>query len=331
VTNLGMNKLIAGIAELCLEGKSPRHEQINVLAAEAETDLPDLLYWANRIRQRFFENKIRICSIVPGRLGGCNQDCRFCAQSARYKAGYEKPQTVSDQKIVRAADAAKAAGVGTLGIVYSGKTISETELARLERLVSQVNDRFGLQVCASLGCITTEQAERLRRAGLSRYNHNLETSERHFSNIVTTHTYADRLRTIRAVKEAGLKVCAGGIFGIGESRQDQVEMALELRRLDVDTVPMNFLHPIKGTPLGSVKALEPREILKIIALYRFILPDKTLKIAGGRVVNLRDMQSWMFYAGANAILSGNYLTTAGRAVAEDLQMLTDLGLQKDTD
>jgi len=331
MTGPGMNKLIAGIAELCLDGKKPQREQINVLAAQAETDLPDLLYWANRIRQRFFENKIRICSIVPGRLGGCNQDCKFCAQAARYKTAYDKPTTVSDDQILRAAHAAKTSGVATFGIVYSGKTISETELARLERLLSQVKERFGLQVCASLGCITTDQAKRLRRAGLSRYNHNLETSERHFSNIVTTHSYADRLTTIRAVKEAHLRVCAGGIFGVGESWQDRLQMALELRRLDVDTVPMNFLHPIKGTPLGGVETLQPGEILKIIALYRFILPDKTLKIAGGRVVNLRDLQSWMFYAGANAILSGNYLTTTGRAVAEDLQMLADLGLEKDTD
>jgi biotin synthase len=148
---------------------------------------------------------------------------------------------------------------------------------------------------------------------------------------VTTHKYADRVNTIRSAKAAGLSVCAGGIFGIGETDEDRVEMALELRRLGVDTVPMNFLHPIAGTPLGEAKALEPREVLTIVALYRFILPRTTLKVAGGRVLNLRDMQSWMFYAGANAILSGNYLTTAGRAVRDDVQMLRDLGLEPDYD
>jgi len=188
-----------------------------------------------------------------------------------------------------------------------------------------------LSVCASLGTITGEQAKRLADSGLTGYNHNLETSERHFPDIVTTHKYADRVRTIRAAQAAGLRVCAGGIFGIGETDEDRVEMALELRGLGVDTVPMNFLHPIKGTPMGEAETLEPREILRIIAMYRFILPRTTLKIAGGRVLNLRDMQSWMFYAGANAILSGNYLTTAGRAVQEDLQMLRDLHLEPDFD
>jgi biotin synthase len=188
-------------------------------------------------------------------------------------------------------------------------------------------DDYELSVCVSWGIITTEQARRLAGAGVSRYNHNLETSERHFGNIVTTHKYADRVRTIEAVKEAGLGICAGGIFGIGETEADRVDMALELRRLGADTVPMNFLHPIEGTPLGDAPTLKPRQILRIIAIYRFILPKTNLKIAGGRVLNLRDLQSWMFYAGATSILSGDYLTTTGRAVAEDMQMLADLGLE----
>jgi len=160
-----------------------------------------------------------------------------------------------------------------------------------------------------------------------RFNHNLETSARHFSNIVSTHEYADRVKTIEAGLKAGLGVCAGGIFGIGENESDRIDMALELRRLDVDMVPMNFLHPIEGTPLSNAEKLSPREILRIVALYRFILPTTHLKVAGGRVLNLRDLQSWIFYAGCTSILSGNYLTTAGRDVKEDLQMLEDLGLQ----
>jgi len=185
----------------------------------------------------------------------------------------------------------------------------------------------------SLGIINEPQARRLAGAGLKRYNHNLETSRRHFADIVTTHNYTDRLDTIKAAQSAGLGICAGGIFGIGETDADRVDMAMELRRLGVDTVPMNFLHPIEGTPLGNAVTLEPREILRIIALYRFILPKVNLKIAGGRVLNLRDLQSWIFAAGATrtSILSGNYLTTAGRAVEEDRQMLADLGLEMDSD
>jgi biotin synthase len=162
---------------------------------------------------------------------------------------------------------------------------------------------------------------------VSRYNHNLETSERYFPEIASTHKYADRLKTIETAKEAGLGVCAGGIFGIGETDHDRIDMALELRALGVDTVPMNFLHPIEGTPLGTTKLLKPRDVLGIIAIYRFILPRTHLKIAGGRVLNLRDLQSWMFYAGASSMLSGNCLTTTQRPVEEDMQMIADLGLQ----
>jgi len=326
-----VNQKIAEIAGICLDGAQIDREQIERLLAEAENDLCDLLYWANRIREKFFADKVKICSIVPGRLGGCNQDCKFCAQSTRYKTPYAKARLISDEQILDAAKNTKAAGVTTFGIVYSGNTVGEKELARLRNLISQIRNSIGLDVCASLGVMTVQQAASLVDAGLTRYNHNLETSERHFANIVTTHKYSDRVETIQAAKQAGLRVCAGGIFGIGETEDDTVQMALQLRRLDVDAVPMNFLHPIEGTPLANQKTLEPRQILKTIALYRFMLPNKTLKIAGGRTRNLRDLQSWMFYAGANAILSGNYLTTTGRAVKEDLQMLADLGLQQDTD
>ncbi|MHC4659289.1 MAG: biotin synthase BioB [Planctomycetota bacterium] len=326
-----MNEKIRIIADCCLAAGEIEREQIDILLAEAKADFFDLLYWANQIRQKFFGNKVKICSIVPGRLGGCNQDCKFCAQSARYETGYDRTQILSDEEIVSVAQQAKSNGVTNFGIVYSGKATSEEELIRLEDLIKQIRNDFDLNVCASLGVITAEQAQRLAQSGLSGYNHNLETSERHFGNIVTTHKYADRVKTIQAAQKAGLRICAGGIFGIGESDDDRVQMALELRRLSVDTVPMNFLHPIEGTPLGDAETLQPREILGIIALYRFILPQTNLKIAGGRILNLRDLQSWMFYAGANGILSGNYLTTTGRAVKEDVQMLTDLGLEVGSD
>jgi biotin synthase len=324
-----MNSEIQTIAESCLAGEQPDRTEIEMLAEYAEADFQDLLYWANKIRQKHFGNKVKICSIVPGRLGGCNQDCKFCAQSSRYDAGYEKPVTLGDEEIMKAAEQAASSSAGRFGIVYSGKTISEKEFGRLENLIGRIRERFDLKLCASLGVITAEQAERLVQCGVTGYNHNLETSERHFGEIVTTHNYADRVATIESAKGAGLALCAGGIFGIGESWAGRIDMALELRRLGADTVPMNFLHPIEGTPLGDTKTLEPREILTIIALYRFILPQTTLKIAGGRVLNLRDMQSWIFCAGANAILSGNYLTTSGRGVEEDMQMLADLGLEAD--
>jgi biotin synthase len=316
------------LANHLLGGELLERAEIDALLEESEAHYNDLLYQANKIRRKFFGNKIKVCSIVPGRLGGCDQDCAFCAQSARFNTAVEKKAALlSDEEILAAAAAAAESGVGNFGIVYSGRAVSEKELVRIESLVRQIKDEYNLDVCVSLGIITAEQAKRLAGAGVSRYNHNLETSQRHFSNIVTTHEYADRVRTIEAAKEAGLGICAGGIFGIGETEADRVDMALELRRLGVDTVPMNFLHPIEGTPFGGAETLKPIEILRIIAIFRFILPKTNLKIAGGRVLNLRDLQSWMFYAGATSILSGNCLTTTGRTVAEDMQMLADLGLE----
>ena len=325
-----MNETLSFLAGRVLDGQLLDRAEIDRLLEESSQDYDDLLYWANKIRRKFFGDKIKVCSIVPGRLGGCDQDCAFCAQSARFDTAVEKKaKLLSDEQILAAAAAAAESGVPNFGIVYSGRTISENEFDRIEKLVRRIKKQFGLGVCVSLGMITANQAKRLVEAGANRYNHNLETSERHFSNIVTTHKYADRIRTIQAAKDAGLGICAGGIFGIGESDDDRVDMALELRSLGADTVPMNFLHPIEGTPLGNAETLKPVEILRIIAIFRFILPKTNLKIAGGRVLNLRDLQSWMFYAGATSILSGNYLTTTGRQVAEDMQMLEDLGLEVD--
>ena len=322
-----MNMKIASIGEDILDGHPAGRSEIAILLAESKENVWDLLYWANKIREKNFGNKVRLCSIVPGRLGGCDQDCKFCAQSALYETTTGKAETLSDEQILAGAEKARSSGVPNFGIVYSGRAITEEELARLEKLILQIKEKYNLGICASLGIIDSSQAKRLAEAGLSRYNHNLETSRRHFADIVTTHNYSQRIETIKVAKEAGLGVCAGGIFGIGETDADRVDMAFELGGLGVDMVPMNFLHPIAGTPLGYVETLEPMEILRIIALYRFILPKAHLKIAGGRVLNLRDMQSWMFYAGATSLLSGNYLTTTGRAVEEDMQMIKDLGLE----
>lgn len=321
-----MNKRITDIAEEVLNGSLIGRKDIEYLFSP-DDDLWDLLYWANRIRQKNFGNKIKICSIVPGRLGGCSQDCKFCAQSARYKTGFAETKTLTDEEILNAAKQARQKGVPNFGIVYSGKTISEKELARLEKLIPKIKNEIGIDVCGGFGIIDYGQAVRLKNAGLSRYNHNLETSREHFKDIVTTHDYDSRVETVRAAKRAGLGLCTGGIFGIGETDADRIDMAMQIRELGADEVPMNFLHPIAGTPMGDMTTMQPREILRLIALYRFILPKTGIKVAGGRVLNLRDMQSWIFYAGATSILSGNYLTTTGRAVEDDVRMIKDLGFE----
>lgn len=325
-----MKPTIVRTAEHVLNGNLLDRDGIDSLLVEScdRDGLEDMLYCANRIRRKFFGDRIKICSIVAGTVGGCSQDCSFCAQSLRYDTAIDKkPKVALDEDILLAAEAAIDAGVPNLGIVNSGKALCESELVRIENLVVKIKDKYDIGVCAGLGILSEPQAKRLYAAGVTRYNHNLETSERHFANIVSTHKYSDRVKTIKNAQSAGMEICAGGIFGIGESDSDRVDMALALRDLQVDTVPMNFLHPIEGTPLGDSETLKPLEILRIIALYRFILPTVNLKVAGGRVLNLRDMQSWIFNAGATSILSGNYLTTAGRSTDEDMQMLTDLGLE----
>ena len=324
-----MNQQIQQYAESILAGQPLERADIDRLSKLSERHFDDLLYWANEIRKSNFGNTIKMCSIIPGRMGGCSEDCAFCAQSLHYDTAVDKtPQILDDEQIMAGAKEAKEKGVPNFGIVYSGKKVSQKELDRLIALTERIKSELSMGVCMSLGIVSDDNMQRLADAGVVRFNHNLETSERHFSEVVTTHKYKDRVRTIEAGLKAGMGVCAGGIFGIGETEQDRIDMALELRRLGVDMVPMNFLHPIEGTPLGNSEKMLPREILRIVALYRFILPKTHLKVAGGRVLNLRDMQSWIFYAGCTAILSGNYLTTAGRAIEDDLQMLKDLGLEK---
>lgn len=315
---------LAAATDKCLSGESLTDGDVEGLLVESRRDIYGLLHGANTIRRKFFGDRVRFCSIAPARLGGCDQDCRFCAQSNRYNSRVPAG-TVSDRQILDAAVRARQCGVKRFGVVCSGGKPTAKDLSRLVSLAGQIRS-LNMEVCASAGMIGAAEAKDLADAGVTRYNHNLETSRRHFSHIVTTHTYQDRIKTIEAAKQEGLSVCAGGIFGIGENDEDRVQIALELRRIDVDTVPLNFLHPIAGTPLGSAKTLEPMEILRIVAFYRFMLPDKNLSIAGGRTLNLRELQSWIFFAGANAVLSGDYLTTAGRPIPEDMQMIADLGL-----
>jgi len=323
-----MNQQIQDYAKQILAGQLLDRPDIEKLSELSNNHLDDLLYWANEIRKANFGNKVKMCSIVPGRLGGCSENCAFCAQSLHYDTVVDKtPQVLTDDEIMAAAKEAQQKGVPNFGIVYSGKKVSPEELDRLIALTERIKTELGVGVCMSLGIVSEENMQRLADAGVVRFNHNLETSARHFAEIVTTHKYEDRVKTIEAGLKAGMGVCAGGIFGIAETEADRIDMALELRRLGVDMVPMNFLHPIEGTPLGNAEKLPPREILRIVALYRFILPKTHLKVAGGRILNLRDLQSWIFQAGCTAILSGNYLTTAGRSVEDDLQMLKDLGLE----
>jgi biotin synthase len=260
-------------------------------------------------------------------VGGCSEDCKFCAQSAHYTTAVGGPSRLTEQQVLDSAEHAAAVGADSFGIVNSGRAPSRRELENwLAPIMKKIAAEGKTRACATLGTLTPQTAQFLYDCGIRRVNHNIETSRRHYSNIVTTHSFDQRLQTLKIASAAGLELCSGGIFGMGEDWDDRIDMLLTLREIPVDVMPINFLNPIVGTPLADVRKLTPMECLKLIALCRFMLPRTELKIAGGRETCLRDLQSWMFYAGASSTMIGNYLTTYGRSPELDHQMVRDLGL-----
>jgi biotin synthase len=320
---------IAELGRQVLAGQELAPEQGRWLFhLETRGDIFELLAWANRIREHFKGNKIHLCSIVNIKAGGCPENCRFCAQSAAYETDSPRYGLIDSEAVLKAAAEAKANGVIGLGLVAAWRGIDEGPALdqiclRLEELKRSGQARPD----ASLGMIKSQKvADRLRQAGLECYNHNLETSKRFFPQVCTTHTYEDRVETLKHLKQAGIKICSGGILGMGETRDDRCDLAFALKELGAHIVPMNFLNPIAGTPFACREPLAALEILKSIACFRLILPRQEIMVAGGRTVNLRDLQCMMFMAGASAMMVGNYLTTPNQPVEKDLQMLRDLGL-----
>jgi biotin synthase len=282
---------------------------------------------AARIRDYFVGTAVHLCSIINAKSGRCAENCAFCAQSAHHDTGVDVYPLVDEDEIVRCAALAEQNGAGCYGIVTSGTRINKAEeLDRVCRAVARIKSETGISPSCSLGIMDEETALRLKNAGMETYHHNLETSRSFFPQICTTHDYEADVATIRAAKAVGLRVCCGGIFGLGESFVQRIEMALTLRELNVDSIPLNFLNPVAGTRLEAADNLTPLECLTIISVYRFLLPDKRLSVCGGREKNLRELQSWMFLAGANGTMTGNYLTTPGRPPELDRQMMKDLDL-----
>lgn len=309
-----------------------RDTAAKLLEASTGDGIYDLFYWANRIRLRRVGRAIRFCAIAAGKVGSCSEDCAFCGQSAQHPAvTSDKACCLSHSQILTAARRAEELGVYAFGIVNSGRGPSDADLDRLAGTINDLAEVGKLMVCASLGILSDAQAVRLYQMGVRRYNHNLETSRNFFPSVVTTHRYDDRLATLAAVKRAGMSLCCGGIFGMGESVADRLDFAQTLAEVNPEEVPLNFLHPLEGTPLAGAARLKPLEILQIVALFRFVLPDAHIKVAGGREANLRELQSWIFFAGASGCLIGNYLLTRGRSADDDRQMLSDLGLTLDTE
>jgi biotin synthase len=325
IAELGQRVLAGGAVD--------RDEALWLFGLESTADIFDLMSWANRVREHFKGNKIHLCSIVNIKAGGCSENCRFCAQSAAYQTDSPRYNLIEAEPVLTAADEAKTNGVTALGLVAAWRGLEEGPILdeicrRLEELTASGKTRPD----ASLGLIKNQVvADRLKASGLQCYNHNLESSRRFFPEVCTTHDYDDRLQTIRHLKAAGIKICSGGILGMGETREDRCELALALRELGAHVVPINILNPIDGTPLAEREPLAPMEILKSIACFRLILPKQEIMVAGGRAVNLRDLQSMIFLAGASALMVGNYLTTLNQPVEKDLQMLKDLGLDPSWD
>ena len=282
---------------------------------------------AAEIRRHFKGDAVSLCSIVNAKSGKCPENCRFCAQSAHYATDVESYPSKKASEIIREAEAAGRAGAEMFGIVTSGKRIkTKKEWAEVVKAIRGINN-LGIKACASLGIIDEEKARTLKDAGLYRYHHNLETSRTFFPEICTTHAYDEDVETIRAASAAGLSVCCGGLIGLGERIQHRIELALTLRELNVDSIPVNILTPIKGTPLERTPPLPPLEILMTIAVFRFLLPDRDIKICGGKEKNLRQLLPLALVAGANSLMTGNYLTTPGRDASLDLEMIKDLGLR----
>lgn len=309
------------------EGHAVTRGEAARLAAIEKRDAMLLFHYAKRLRERFRGDTVSLCSIVNAKSGACPEDCSFCAQSAHFKTAAPVYSLMTPEEVLETARLAERDGAESFGVVISGRGIKNgKELEDIGEIVKTLKREVNLDIHASVGICTREQLQYLRACGVTMINHNLETSERFYPSICTTHTFQDRVETLRTARACGLNLCVGGIFGMGETWDDRVDLAFTLRELDVDTVPLNFLHRIHGTPLEARESLAPFTILSIIALFRFVLPRKEIKICGGRESNLRDLQSLIFLAGADSMMIGGYLTTAGREPGLDWKMMDDLEL-----
>jgi len=279
---------------------------------------------AQMIRERYFGNTVELCSITNAKSGRCGENCSFCAQSVHYQTEAPTYPLRSRDEIVAAARQAENDGSGCFGIVTSGtRPEAGEEFNEILSAIREIRETTTIPPSASLGILDAAAAKQLVEAGCVTYHHNLETARSFFPQVCSTHPYELDVETVRVAKQAGMAVCCGGIFGLGESLEQRLELALTLRELDVDSIPINFLNPVAGTPLEGSSNLTPMDCLRTVALFRHILPDKKISVCGGRETNLREFQSWIFLAGASGMMIGNYLTTSGRDIQTDLQLIND--------
>ncbi|MCP2731665.1 biotin synthase BioB [Limnofasciculus baicalensis] len=312
------------LAHRSLAGELLTREEARAVLNAPDDMILDQLAAAYRVRRHYWGNRVRLHFLLNAQSGLCPEDCHYCSQSKISSADIEKYPLLATEKILAAADRAAQLKAGTFCFVISGRSPNEAIFSRVVDTIKEIKANYDLKICACLGLLSEEQTHRLAAAGVDRVNHNLNTSEAHHGEICTTHTFRDRENTVQNVKSAGITTCSGGILGMGESDDDVIDLALSLRKLEVTSVPVNFLIPIPGTPLAEIRELNPRRCLRILCLFRFILPSQEIRIAGGREVHLRSLQPLGLYP-ANSIFVGDYLTTPGQAAHQDWEMIRDAG------
>ncbi len=300
-------------------------EALSILKSPNE-QLLSLLSSAYRIRHRYFGNAVQLYFLMNAKSGLCPEDCSYCSQSKVATSEIPRYNLLSRDQLLAGAQAAVERGAKTYCIVISARGPNDREIRAIETIVPEIKQKFGLDICACLGLLTAEDAARLAACGVNRVNHNLNTGASYYDKICSTHTYQDRLETLRHVRQAGMEICSGGILGMGEQHEDVVQMAFELRELGAESIPINFLNAIDGTPLAGNNRLNPRDCLRALAMFRFANPASELRIAGGREVQLRSLQPLGLYA-ANSIFVGDYLTTRGQLPEDDYRMIEDLGFE----
>ncbi|MCS7303811.1 MAG: biotin synthase BioB [Thermoguttaceae bacterium] len=314
------------LADRVLAGHRLSQEEALEILQSPEDQLVELLSAAYRLRRHYFGHQVQVNFLINAKSGLCGEDCAYCSQSAVSKAPIPKYPLVSKERILQGAELAMVHRANTYCIAISGRSPADREVDQLAEAVRQLKSRYPLKVCVSIGLLSRPQADRLKQAGVDRINHNLNTSARFYPRICTTHSYQDRLATLEAVRAAGLEICCGGLLGMGEKDEDVVDLALELARLEVAAIPINFLNPIPGTPLEGVWRLTPRYCLKALCLFRFAVPKAELRMAAGREIHLGPLQPLGLYP-ANSLFVGGYLTTRGRDPQEDFQMIEALGFE----
>lgn len=314
------------LAEEVLSGKTIGTEEAAAILEANDLEVPALLAATFRVRFQHFGKQVQLYYLQNAKSGLCPEDCGYCSQSRISEAQISKYVMSDEATLMAGAKRAVEAQAKTYCIVASGRGPSKRELGHVAATVRKIKEAYPLHICACLGLLEPEDARVLKEAGVDRINHNLNTGEQYHDEVVTTHTYADRVATLQAARDVGLELCSGGIIGMGEKNSDVVDMALALRDLDVQSIPVNFLHPIDGTPLAGKRDLSPRYCLKVLCMFRLTNPATELRIAGGRELHLRSLQSQALYA-ANSLFVSDYLTTTGQPASEDARMIEDLGFE----